>query len=180
MKILGLDISTSITGVALLESVSGAEPKIIVLEHIDFKDCDTLWDKVDKVQLHFEEFFKKHQCDAFFVEESLMMFRPGMSSAATIATLQKFNALVSFTLRNILKKDPNYIAATSARKKCGIKIQKTSACKKNAKQQTFEWCVAGPLASYQWPTKKSGEVKDFAKDETDAYIIARAGLALSA
>jgi Holliday junction resolvasome RuvABC endonuclease subunit len=173
-KILGLDVSTSVTGVALVEKVDDAITTL-ALEHIEFKDCKTLWEKVDKVKVFFESFLKEHSPDSFFVEESLMGFRTGMSSAATITTLAKFNGLVSYTVRNLLGKDPSYIAATSARKRCGIKILKTSECGKNGKQQTFEWAMAGPLKDHKWPTKKNGEPKDWAKDVTDAYVIARAG-----
>jgi hypothetical protein len=180
MKILGLDVSTSITGICLLEKIDDSDPKILLLDHIDFKSCDGFWEKADLAKGFFES--KKlsdsvgEKLDAIFIEESLQSFRTGLSSAATITTLAKFNSLVSYFARQRFSMDPNYIAATSARKLCGIKIQKTAACGKNAKEQTFEWALNGPLSMVEWPLKKNGQPKDWSRDATDAYVVARAGI----
>lgn len=179
MKVLGLDVSTSITGVCVLEKTDD-EPNIILLDHIDFKECKTFWEKVDKARSFFssKDFSSATKgIDGVFIEESLQSFRTGMSSAATITTLAKFNSLVSYFARETFSMDPNYIAATSARKLCGIKVQKTAIVGKNAKEQTFEWAMNGPLQHVKWPLKKNGQPKDWSRDATDAYVIARAGIA---
>ena len=75
----------------------------------------------------------------------------------------------------MLFRSPQYISATSARKLCGIKVQKTAVVGKNAKQQTFEWAMAGPLKDIKWPLKRNGEPKDCARDSTDAYVVAVGG-----
>lgn len=180
MKVLGLDVSTSITGVCLLEKVDGEDPRILLIDHVDFKSCDGFWEKADLARDFFESqkllALVGEKLDAVFIEESLQSFRTGLSSAATITTLAKFNSLVSYFARQKFKMDPHYIAATSARKLCGIKVQKTAVCGKNAKEQTFEWASNGPLKEVKWPLKKNGQPKDWSRDATDAYVIARAGI----
>jgi hypothetical protein len=181
MKVLGLDISTSITGICVLESNNRVdEPTIHIIDRIEFKSGDSIWKKADMARNFFETdaafLAATSGLDAVFVEESLQSFRTGFSSAATITTLAKFNSLLSYFVRQKFSTDPVYLAATSARKTCGIKVMKTSVCGKNAKDQTFEWAMAGPLQHINWPKKKSGEPKDWARDAVDSYVIARAGL----
>jgi hypothetical protein len=179
MKILGLDISTSITGISILENNDSGDANIILLDKIEFKNCKTFWEKVDLAKNYFDskEFNLASQgLDKILVEESLQSFRSGMSSALTITTLSKFNSVVSYIAREKFKLDPEYVSATSARKQCGIKIQKTSLIGKNAKEQTFEWAMNGPLKSIVWPLKKNGQPKDWSRDATDAYVIALSGI----
>src|SRR3990167_8499354 len=100
--ILGLDVSTSCTGVCVLDSNFYDNvwvTKIIVLEAFEFKDCKTLWDKADKVSEYladmvrgsFEDRTRMPLCpERVVLEEPLMGFRPGMSSAQTISTLMRF------------------------------------------------------------------------------------------
>ena len=101
--ILGLDISTSITGATVLDD-SG---KII------YNDA---WDT--------RKF--KH----IFVEQSLQSFRSGFSSAKTLSTLSRFNGIVSWMAFNIFSIKPEYISASSARKACGIKVLRGENAKK--------------------------------------------------
>ena len=179
MKILGLDISTSITGISVLELDDNKNVNILLIDKIEFKNCKTFWEKVDLAKNYFDskDFESATQnLDKIIVEESLQSFRSGMSSALTITTLSKFNSVVSYLAREKFKKDPEYISATSARKLCGIKIQKTSLIGKNAKEQTFEWAINGPLKHVNWPLKKNGQPKDWSKDATDAYVVALSGI----
>ena len=170
--ILGLDVSTSITGVVLIEGMGFENIKFI--DHIDFKKCEDLWQKVDHAREFLIDVKEKHgNPDHVYIEESLMAFRPGLSSAATISTLLKFNALVSYSCREIFGFNPKFIASVSARKKCGIKINKQD--KRPAKEQVFEWAANGALKDVDWPKKKNGMPKDWSKDATDAYVVALAG-----
>lgn len=180
MKILGLDISTSITGISVLEFTKGdVEPKIILIDKIEFKTCKTFWEKVDYAKMYFssKEFeIATKDLDHIFVEESLQSFKSGMSSALTLTTLTKFNSLLSYLVREKFKMDPEFVSAISARKQCGIKIQRTLIIGKNAKEQTFEWAMNGPLKHVNWPLKKSGKPQDWSRDATDAFIIALSGI----
>lgn len=176
--ILGLDVSTSVTGVCIIDSTARTIENgshIQYLDRIEFKKCKTLWDKADVIASELASLFKRHPGDYEVVlEEPLMGFRTGMSSATTITTLMKFNGIVSYISREIFKVDPQYIASSSARKLCGIKMQKTAVAGMSGKEQVFKYMSENDLKHVQWPTKKNGEAVDWSRDSTDAYVIARA------
>lgn len=186
--ILGLDVSTSVTGVCVIDSdvqPDAAGSHILLLDRIEFKKCKTLWDKADTVSRYLDDLIrgsfddddKKHLLgicpDRIVLEEPLMGFRPGMSSAQTITTLMRFNGIVSYIARRTFKQDPEYINAPHARKLCGIKLQKT-AIGGPQKEQVFAHMAANDLQHVRWPVKKSGQAADWSRDATDAYVIARA------
>lgn len=176
--VLGLDVSTSITGVCILDPSAIPDQKgshILHLDRVEFKKCKTFWDKADLIALEFDVLLKKYPGRyRVALEEPLMGFRAGMSSAATITTLMRFNGIVSYISRDIFKVDPEYIASSHARKLCGIKMQKTSAAGINGKEQVFKYMKENDLSHVQWPTKKNGEPVDWSRDATDSYVIARA------
>lgn len=181
---LGLDVSTSCTGICLIDI---SDPRDIlgnyildVLDRIEFKKCVTLWDKADHVASTLQAIKAKWCNDVskikiIAIEEPLMGFRPGMSSAATITTLMRFNGMVSYIARNTFNVEPTYINSAHARKLCGIKLQKRAVCGKDHKQQVFDHMSQNDLKHITWPTKaRSIKIVDWAKDATDAYVIARA------
>lgn len=179
--VLGLDISTSITGWTVL----GDDGCVIDMGHVDFKDCTTIWEKVDKAHAAIEEICRKFSPKHFFIEESLQAFRPGLSSASTLLTLAKFNGLLSFHLRKCIGKDPRYISSGEARKKCGVKTvqKKKDPHGLGHKEQTFNQIVVGPLRGKTWPEKRGAvqtetyaqRVVTWALDECDSFVIAYAG-----
>jgi hypothetical protein len=170
--ILGLDVSTSIVGWTFLND----DGSVHKMGHTDFKKCKTLWEKADHIQKELVHILALHgPVSRVYIEESLQSFRPGLSSAAVLMLLAKFNGLTSFFVRNIVGFDPQYIAATTARKICGMNIQKTKTCGKPGKLQAFEWCISGPLKTMSLPKGKTGAFKSFVYDEVDSYVIARAG-----
>lgn len=190
--VMGLDISTSCTGICIIDA--DVEPdsngsNVMLLTHIDFHKCNTLWEKVDvaskfianiPVDVNFLLKTSGVPVTEVFVEEPLMGFRQGMSSAATIATLMKFNGMLSYASRQVFGVDPQYVSASHARKVCGIKVLRVSKCGKSGKEQVFEHMSKNDLQHVKWPLKKrSTNVVDWSRDETDAYVIARAGALLN-
>lgn len=177
--ILGLDVSTSCTGLCFIDSDVSPDEKgshIIRLEYIDFKKCGTFFEKADKVHAELIRHISQlGETPAIFaLEEPLMGFQKGMSSAATITTLMRFNGIVSYIGRSIFKVDPMYISAAHARKLCGIKMQRTSIAGMSGKEQVFKHMSEHDLKHVVWQTKKSGAPIDASRDMTDAYVIARA------
>jgi len=176
--ILGLDVSTSVTGVCVvdpeLEPVNGAN--IAYLDRIEFKKCVTLWDKADRIKTELLLLKARFPSVTIFaLEEPLLGFSKGMSSAATITTLMRFNGIVSYIGREVFGLEPTYIPAASARKLCGVKLQKTSVAGMPHKEQVFKHMCANDLSHVQWPlTPKSGAIVGWSRDATDAYVIARA------
>lgn len=177
MIILGLDISTSITGYTILDD----EMNIIKMGHIEFSKCNGLWEKVDLAKKELDALLTEFPVEKVYIEESLMSFSSGLSSAATITTLVKFNALVSYLVRAKTGFDPLHISAATARKSVGIKLLQKKKCGLSHKEQSFLWCTGplGPLAHLEFPKTKTGKFKPFVADEVDSYVIARAGCLLN-
>lgn len=177
--IFGLDVSTSVTGVSIVDSTIPPDDKgshILLLDRVEFKGCKTLWDKADAVL----EYLSNIATDSTIppiarvvLEEPLMGFRPGMSSAQTITQLVRFNGIVSYLARNVFKCEPEYIGSAHARKLCGIKLQRT-ALGGPQKEQVFAHMARNDLKHVAWPMKKSGAMVDWSRDACDAYVIARA------
>jgi hypothetical protein len=177
--VLGLDVSTSCTGVCVLDSEvqpdeSGSH--IVLLDSIDFKKCNTFFEKADRVKSSLVGFVSRlgETPAVFALEEPLLGFSKGMSSAATITTLMRFNGIVSYIGREMFGVDPAYISAASARKSAGVKLQKTSVVGMSHKEQVFKHMSENDLKHVEWAKKKSGQPVDASRDMTDAYVIARA------
>ena len=181
--IMGLDVSTSVTGVCVIDTESELTSQILLLDRIEFPRCRTLWDKADVVSTYMDDVIRgsfddgrlpRGICvDRVVVEEPLMGFRSGMSSAQTITQLVRFNGIVSYLARRTFHKEPEYIGSAHARKLCGMKMQKTSVAGPQ-KEQVFAYMAQHDLAHVTWPTMKSGRIVDWSRDATDAYVIARA------
>lgn len=174
---LGLDVSTSNTGVAFLDD----HGKILKLDHIDFKGCETFWQKCDRLRARFRDFYYEYPTlSNFYIEEPMKRFATGFSSAEVISMLQRFNGIACFLARETWGIDPVYINVASARKMAGIKVTtKAKAGGRDVKTQTFDHMMQSDLAHIVWPTKlRSEKVVDWAKDIVDAYVIAKAGSVL--
>ena len=167
--ILGLDISTSITGVTVLNN----DGKVVFNEAWDFRNkkyFPTIFAKATEVSELFKALKEEYNFDSIYIEQSLQSFRSGFSSAKTLSTLSRFNGIVSWLCYSILELEPEYIAATSARKKCGIVVPKGT----KAKQVVIKYIidnVPGVLIDYT----KQGNPKPGCYDKADSWVIARAG-----
>jgi hypothetical protein len=170
--IIGLDVSTRITGYTVL-NLNG---EIIEMNHIDFSKIDNIWwEKVDFLKDKVKQIKSKYpNINKIFIEESLQTFKSGFSSAQTLSTLAKFNIITAFLFREEFNISPEYISASSARKTCGIKIEKKS--EKAAKEQVIQYLLETTFKNNNFPFKKTGAIKDFIKDQLDSYVIAKAGL----
>jgi len=182
---LGLDVSTSCTGICILDrdiEPDATGSHIVLLDHEPFKKCKTMWDKADQMGRQLTLIAVNHLIHAdfeVFVEEALLGFRPGLSSATTIASLLRFNGIVSYLSRNVFQVEPQFVSSSHARKVCGIKLQRTAAAGKSQKAQVFDHMSANDLKHVVWPLKKNGKIIDGAGDATDAYVVARAGVLMN-
>lgn len=177
--ILGLDVSTSITGITVLSSDGS-------LELMDFVELSkvkgTIWDKVDKLKEELEKLVERYDITHIFIEEPLSKFSKRRSSSHTISLLMRFNGIISYILYNMTGIDPEYIAPTAARKLCGLKMMNKTACKKAKivwkpqKEQAFDqMSLNEAFEGYEWPLKRTGRLKDYCYDMMDSFIISRAG-----
>lgn len=165
--ILGLDISTSITGYTLLTR----KGKVVEIGHIDLRKERNFFAKAAIVEDKLNSITSFAEIDAVYIEQSLHTFRSGRSSAQTLSLLSKFNGVVSWLCYNLFGLEPEYLAATSARKLCGIKVPKG----RKGKEVVFEFVVdTEPAFSVEYT--KFGNPRPGYGDRADSYIIAKAGL----
>ena len=164
--ILGLDISTSITGFTLL-SDSG---DIVLCDYIDLKKLSNMFDKAKTVEHRLQEIFNNNKIKQVWIEESLQMFSSGMSSAKTLATLTKFNGIISWITWDKFNIQPEYIAAVSARKEIGLTVSKG--------QRGKDVVMKYMLDNHPWfvvDYGRTGKIKPHFYDMADSFVVAKAG-----
>ena len=167
--ILGLDISTSITGTTVLDE-SG---NVVFCEAWDFrnkKHFPTLFEKGREIKNLFHKLKWEYNITSVYIEQSLQSFRSGFSSAQTLSLLSKINGIVSWLCYNIFGSEPQYFAATSARKLCGIKVPKGQ----KAKAVSLQFVVDN-VPNFEVQYTKHGNPRPGYADRSDSYVIAKAG-----
>lgn len=175
MLVLGLDISTSNVGYALLYSGDSQSESLVFADSISVGEKEGLYDKSRYVREVLLEKCKGYKIDIIAIEESLMSFGKMRSSAATLAVLNRFNGMVSFVARDSIGSPVAFVNSVVARKKVGLKIDKTLEI--DTKEQIFSWAKSHPIMEgYEWPTKvlKSGERKGQTVYEKRCYDISDA------
>jgi Holliday junction resolvasome RuvABC endonuclease subunit len=164
--ILGLDISTSITGYTVLDY----EGNILACDHIDLRKEKSFFRKIEIVRSRLEMINEEYDIEQVYVEQSLQSFRSGFSSAQTLSLLSKINGIVSWLCYNMFYGEPKYLAATSARKLCGIKIPKGQKAKAVSLQFVIDNVPGFDVQYTRYGNPKAGYA-----DRSDSYVIARAG-----
>ena len=168
--ILGLDISTSITGYTLLDGNTIVECDKLDLrnkKYVDFLDKSVAAKKL------IQEIKKKHKVTEVFIEEALTRMGAGMSSAHTITTLQRFNGILSWMCCEVFDIKPKYIACRQARKMLGILVPKGG----DAKQIVLKhWLDTEPQFTVEY--SKFGNPVQGTFDRADSLVIAKAGYLL--
>tara|TARA_B100000809_G_scaffold263688_1_gene317567 strand:+ start:1849 stop:2376 length:528 start_codon:yes stop_codon:yes gene_type:complete len=164
--ILGLDVSTSVTGA----SVINKDGKLIFCEawRTDKKGL-SFYDKLSIIRKRLRSIKQLFKIDAIVVEEPLMGFKSGFSSAQTITKLQRFNGAVCWICKEAFNKEASSIRASSARKQCGIKVARGQ----NAKQVVLEYLLQTEEDFDISYTKNGNPVKG-TYDMADSIVIARA------
>ena len=168
--ILGLDISTSITGYTILDD-DGSVVEIGSWDMRNKKQWTDLFCKAKRIKYELAIINKRFMIKNIFIEPALNMFMMGKSSAHTISTLTKFNGIVSWFTYEIYDIDPEYIPAVSARKKCGLTIKRGT----KAKEQVMEFLLDTEPA-FGVDYTRTGKIQPHCYDEADSLIIARAGI----
>ena len=179
--ILGIDISTSITGFAVV-----AEGQLVYYDSIDLRKYKNIFDKTIALKEKLLDLYEMYQCNndegamrignsqypiqQIYIEQSLHMFMGGKSSAKTLSTLTRFNGIVSWLVFELFEIRPEFIGATSARKQAGIKVPRGQ----KAKQVVLEHLLKTEPA-FKIEYTKHGNPKPESFDRADAIVIAKAG-----
>ena len=174
MLYLGLDISTSIVGISVIDK----DLKLIEMNHIDLRKTKCIFEKAKKVEEVLENIFEYYTISAVAIEDTLQSFSRGLSSARTLMQLSRFNGIVSNISYRLSGLIPEYINVNTCRKILKIKIDKNSDIDK--KEQLVNW-VDEDLKGYKWPKrtilrgKAKGLIKleKFCYDMADAYIVCK-------
>ena len=167
--ILGLDISTSISGATILDK-DGA---LLYNEAWDTRNKNkypTLYDKAFLLKSELENLKNNYNVTSIYIEQSLQSFRSGFSSAKTLSTLSRFNGIVSWVCYEVFELQPELLAAASARKLAGVVKKKGE----NAKEKSFEF-VVDTVPEFVVEYTKFGNPRPGMYDKSDSYIIAKAG-----
>ena len=161
--ILGLDVSTSFVGFTVLNNKN----KIVRCEAWDLRKIKNIFSKAEKVK---NELTKLQDIDEIYIEQSLQAFRSGFSSANTLSTLSRFNGIISWMCYDLLKIEPKYLSASSARKQCGIKVPRGE----KAKEVVLKFLLDNePDFDIEYTIYENPKPGMF--DRADSFIIARAG-----
>jgi hypothetical protein len=162
--ILGLDVSTSITGATLLND----KGEIIYNEAWDTRKYKNFFRKAKEIDTKIS--LLPVTPTRVYIEQSLQSFRSGFSSARTLSTLSKINGIVSWICYQRYAIEPEYLAATSARKQCGILVPRGV----KAKEVVLKYVLDNvPEVTIEYT--KHGNPKPQCYDMADSWVIAYAG-----
>jgi hypothetical protein len=162
--ILGLDVSTSITGATLLDD----KGEVIYNDAWDTRKFKNFFRKAEEIDSKMG--LLPFAPSRVYIEQSLQSFRSGFSSARTLSTLSKINGVVSWICYRRYAIEPEYLAATSARKACGIKVPRGTKSKEVVLQYILD-NVPAVLIDYT----RHGNPKPQCYDKADSWVIAHAG-----
>ena len=162
--ILGLDVSTSITGATLLNE----KGEVIYNEAWDTRKYKNFFRKAKEIDTKID--LLPATPTRIYIEQSLQSFRSGFSSARTLSTLSKIIGVVSWICYRRYAIEPEYLAATSARKKCGILVPRGT----KAKEVVLKYILDNvPEVTIEYT--KHGNPKPQCYDMADSWGIAYAG-----
>ena len=180
--ILGVDVSTSITGFAVV-----ADGQLVYYDSIDLRKYKNVFDKTIAIKEKILDLYEMYQLNNddsssagwgdssypiqhIYVEQPFTFFNSGGSSGKTMAALQRFNGIVSWLLFEVFEIRPEHIGATSARKQVGIKVPRGQ----KAKQVVLEHLLDTEPA-FKVEYTRHGNPKPESYDRADAIVIAKAG-----
>lgn len=168
--ILGLDISTSITGYTILD-----DNKIVFCSKLDLrnKKYTDFFDKSVAARQLLNNIRKEYSIDKIFIEETLNVMNKGMSSAHTIMVLNRFNGILSWVCYEIFGIKPQYIACRQARKMVGINVPKGGDAKAITLQHWLDTDT-----DFKVEYTKFGNPQQGSYDMADSLTIAKAGYLL--
>lgn len=168
--ILGLDVSTSITGFCVLDA-SGEIIRSGAWDTRNKNKFNSVFEKARFIKENLCEIKAQFPIEKVFIEQPFSFFSSGGSSAKTMATLQKFNGIISWICFSTFQKTPDFLTAQQARKLNNIKIKRGE----KAKEIVMKWLLdKEPSFSVEYTSHGNPKPKYF--DIADAIIISKAGL----
>ena len=168
--ILGLDISTSVVGVAIIDN-----QQLVLSCHWDISKSDTLLNKAEVIGAELWQIRNEYDIEHIFIETALKKFIPGRSRADTIMKLAKFNGIVSWMCYDSFEKEPVYINVNSARSLYGLSFPRGTKGPQR-KKMVIEAVIEKEKSLFKYEMARGGKnYKRGTDDRADAIVIARAG-----
>ena len=170
--ILGLDISTTMVGVAIIDPSS---KNLVHCEGWDISKCQTMFDKAEFIGANLYTIRSEHNIENVFVETALKRFLPGKSRADTIIKLAKFNGVVSWLCYECFEFSPTYVNVNTARTLYGLSFPRGTKGPQR-KKMVIEAVIEKEKTAFKYEMARGGKnYKKGTDDKADAVVIARAG-----
>ena len=170
--ILGLDISTTMVGAALIDPSTRQLRESI---QWDIKNKDSLFEKSEAIGAELYTLRSLYDITDIFVETSLKKFLPGKSRADTIIKLAKFNGIVSWVCFECFDMEPTYINVNTARSLYGLSFPRGTKGPQR-KKMVIEAVIEKEKSRFKYEMARGGKnYKRGTDDRADAVVIARAG-----
>ena len=168
--ILGLDISTSVVGIAILD----ADKNLITYNAIKFKANMDLESRAAFLKKGIQILDTQWRIKHVFVEQPFIAFSGGKTTAVTMSKLQRFNGMCCYGLYCIFGDSPTLIQANKARGLVGIKVRRGE----KAKPVVLKWVEENYEEDFTYELTHKGNPKPTTFDMADAIVVARAGIEL--
>lgn len=167
--ILGLDVSTSVIGICLLDPNSGR--RLQSLEFLNLKREKNLFAKAIDFKDHISK-YKALNVKEIAIEEPLVMYKPGASRAQILSKLSMFNGMVSVICYMVFGIEPVYYNVNTARKRAFPDLKFA----RGEDRKMVVWAkVAETFPNVEWLYgPKSGKLVKTNFDMADAAVIALA------
>lgn len=169
-KILGIDISTSMIGFAVMDS----DKKLISYDKLKFKSDKTLEQRAEYFKNKIINIDKYHSISEVFIEQPAMMFGRGKTTAQTMSKLQRFNGMCSYVIFSELSLVPRLVHANTARKKMNISVPRNVLKKKHFIINE----VKKKYTNFNFNLTRFGNPEPGTDDIADAIVVAHAGVCL--
>jgi len=169
MKTLGLDISSSKIGIALLNG-----DDIVISEVLKFKPKTSLEERAEIFEQRMRQINEQHVIYDVFVEQPAIMFKGGKTTAFTMATLQRFNGMCCYVVNIVFEMEAELINPNSARATLGIKVPRGIPTK-DKKNFIIERMSEKFGDDFTYNVTRHGNPQPGTDDRADALVIALAG-----
>ena len=166
--ILGLDISTSKIGYAVIDE----DRRLIDHGLIKYKSNLELELRAEDFINRIDTLRRKYvNIESVFVEQPFIAFSGGKTTAVTMAKLQRFNGMCCYGLYSIFGRCPALISANQTRSSVVIKRKRGEDIKK----KVIEWVAEAYPKDFIVEITRHGNPKPGTDDMADAVIVALAG-----
>lgn len=169
--ILGLDISTTMVGAAVLDD----NGRLVVSEGWDISKCSDTFTKGETVGAELYSLRSQYPISEVYIETALKRFMPGKSRADTLIKLAKFNGIVSWMCFECFEKVPTFINVNNARSLYGLSFPRATKGPQR-KRMVIEAVIEKEKTAFKYEMARGGKnYKKGTDDRADAIVIARAG-----